>query len=146
MERHYASRESFDEALATWFATAVEGEAIEPGVHAQKPSVRVEHEGIVFELKAETNRAAVGRYLEFIRNHPTAEWCVVANRRGVRNKLGVGQPPVTIQQFWMYVRRAARSVGQLRRHSIGRHYDVINMISLVRLHGSNGSSDDGWVT
>jgi hypothetical protein len=109
----FTNREEFDAALARWYADAAPGEWVEPGVHAQKPSVRIEHSGVVFELKAETNREAVGRYLKIIRESPDAKWTVVPNERGGFNKFAIGDPPVKIEKFWMYLRRSDMAIARL---------------------------------
>ena len=100
----YRNREEFDAALSLWYAKAEPGQWIEPGAYTRKASVRVEHRGVTFELKAETSREAIGRYLEAIRRHPDAQWTVVPNARGRFNKLALGDPPRIIEGLWIYVK------------------------------------------
>jgi hypothetical protein len=111
---HYGNREDFDAALAAWYATASPGQWIEPGAYTRKPSVRVNHRGVTFELKAETSREAVGRYLDVLRKHPDAEWTVVPNARGRFNKFALGEPPRTIEKFWMYVKPSDEPLALVR--------------------------------
>ena len=111
---HYANRADFDAALASWYATARPEQWIEPGAYTRKPSVRVDHQGVTFELKAETNREAVGRYLELLRKHRDIEWTVVPNARGRFNKFALGSPPRTVEKFWMYVKPSDEALAQMR--------------------------------
>ena len=110
----YPNREEFDVDLAAWYVTATPHQWIEPGAYARKPSVRITHRGVVFELKAETNREAVGRYLELLRWNPGIEWTVVPNARGRFNKLAVGNPPTTVEKFWVYVKPSDENLAAVR--------------------------------
>ena len=110
----YPNRAEFDAALIVWHVNANPHEWIEPRAYSRKASVRVLHMGVTFELKAETNREAVGRYLEMIRLDPGIEWTVVSNARGRFNKLALGSPPRTIEQFWVYVKPSDEELAAAR--------------------------------
>ncbi len=110
---HYANREEFDTDLAVWYAQAMPRQWIEPGAYTRKAAVRISHRGVTFELKAETSREAVGRYLAAVREHPGSAWTVVPNARGRFNKLAVGDPPRAIEQFWVYVKPGEEALAEI---------------------------------
>ncbi len=116
-ERNYPSRELFEQALRAWFVQAPTEDVVLPG-HDQRVVTRVIDRGLRFELKGGTTWAAVGRYLEHVAAMPDAEWTVIENQRGIENKFALGDPPVVVDQFWMYLHRG--DVGKVASaHEVG---------------------------